>query len=281
MMSEIAKYEPTGRFRPQVLLFAVVAAAGAVLVAFVYEMAMRLIPFIYLDAIIAFGFAAGCGFAGMRAMHLGHCRNRWLGVALVVAICSTACAASFFWAYRNTLAVALEKFPELTFAQGMERFPFLHWLHLRSLDGWSMRSMTISGWGAYCVWGVEVLLFVLCGAVFGWMAVDAPYCERCKAWCKKTVASIRGLGRVHASPLLAAADLDGLIALQGPARPGEDRAILLTCSTCPTCVETGFLSVHEVLGVIRNGKREEKKEALLEHAVLQPEQTAALRQRTI
>ncbi|HEX8952920.1 MAG TPA: hypothetical protein VF945_13785 [Polyangia bacterium] len=283
--SSFASYRPSGRFQPLTLaLFAaaIVAGAGA---AWLYQLLMTWIPYIYVNVMLCVFFGAGLGAAGAQAVRRGHCRNRILALALAVPLALAGVAASYYWAYRSTLSAIADKNPGTPIEAIRDEVTFERWIDARKEAGWTMTSShstpsrrdspDISGVGVLVIWAIEALILLGMTGLLVNAEAAKPYCERCGRWCTPKPLSLGGLGRADVEHAVQLGDLMPLvdIAVRGDGDPA--RSLLLTGNVCDGCSETAFLSVDEKTTTQRKKKTSVKSVNLIKHALLTPEQRAA------
>jgi hypothetical protein len=277
MANSLPRYSPSGFMRPVTVMLFVAGAAGGVLVAWLYQLLMDWIPFIYLNMLICAGFGGALGLAGAWAVKTGHCRNRLVALLLALPLAAAPLAASYYWGYRSTVSQLAKEHPDVSRDEIMrDRYTLRDWIKDKQEVGWKVKSSTVNGGAVLAVWAVEaaIVFGLVLAIVFG--AVSAPYCERCNLWGDEKGIAIRGRSAKDAGPLLDAGDLDALIALDAPPEPDEGQAIVLTATVCAGCADTGFLTVKERQVTVKKGKREEKTKELIGHAVLRADQRARL-----
>ena len=111
MTTRFTTYRASGRLGPLTIAYfaaAIVAAAGA---AWLYQMLMTWIPYIYVNLVLCGLFGAGLGAAGAFAVRRGHCRNRLFAFVLTLPLAAAGLGASYYWAYESTLAKIAEQQP--------------------------------------------------------------------------------------------------------------------------------------------------------------------------
>ena len=287
--TSFASYRPSGRLRPLTLALFAAAIVAAAAAAWLYQMLMTWIPFIYVDLVLCAGFGAGLGVAGAFAVRRGHCRNRLVAVVLAVPLAAAAIGASYFWAYRSTLSAIAEKNPETPMETIRDEVPFDRWIDARKEAGWTMTSShssastrsspDISGAGVLVVWAIEALLLLGLTVLLADAEAQKPYCERCGRWCTPKPLSLAGLGRADVEQALQLGDLMPLvdIAVRGDGDPA--RSLVLTGDVCEGCSDTAFLTVEEKTTTQRKKQTSVKSVRLLRHAILTAEQRAAFVQR--
>jgi hypothetical protein len=276
----LPRYSPSGFFRPTTFALFIAAIGGGVLVAWLYQLLMRWIPFIYLNAIICAGFGAALGVGGTWAVKSGHCRNRIIALLFALPLFALPLAASYWWDYRHVLSEVAEKNPSVPMEEIQREVTFQRYIDAKVETGWSVSShggsgSQFNGKGVYFIWGIEALILFGIVVFMVNLAVGEPYCERCNQWANEKKMLLPGLSAADADPLLAQGDLDAVIGLQPPAEPDLSMAITMTAAICPGCRDTGFLTVEEKRVLSRKkGKAEEKTKVLISNAVLRADQRA-------
>jgi hypothetical protein len=279
MQTTLPRYAPSGAFSPVVFVYALGGLIGSVLLAGLYEFLIDLIPFIYLNALIALGFGFGVGMVGAMVIKGGHCRNRAVALVVALLIGGGGLAASYGWGYRRTLSELASQSGDATVLQLAQEVSIGTYLDARIQNGWSVRSSTIDGFGVMAIWGIEALIVLGLGLLVTMGASTEPYCEPCRAWTSNEDTKLKGLTREDAQPLLDKGDLAGVISLSD--RPDADSAVRIELkrSFCPKCANTAFLSVKEVRTEVTNGKEKETQTSLIDNVELSPKLNALYIQR--
>lgn len=268
MQSTISRYTPSGAFSPAIALYTLGGLLGAILLAGLYELLLR-IPFVYISVMLTMGFGFALGTVGILVVKAGHCRNRAVALAVGLLVGAGGLAASYGWGFRHALAEVAERHPETSVLQLAQQVSIQKWLDVRIESGWSIRSSSIDGVGVLLIWGIEAL-FVLGASLFlSFGAACEPYCERCRVWTKEQKGGVPGRERADVQPLLDRGDLAGVLALEAGSENSNVR-IRLQRDFCPQCPETAYLTVSEVRTTVKNGKLEETATELLGYAELSP-----------
>jgi hypothetical protein len=274
MSSTVQRYAPSGAFKPAVFLFALGGLLGAVALAWVYELLLDLIPFVYISMLMTVGFGFGLGLVGAMVVKAGHCRNRAVAAVLALLMGAGGLAASYGWGYRRALNELAEKTPGITLSELHQVVSVGTWMDARIENGWEVRRSTISGAGVMAIWGIEALIALgLCSLVVV-LGAAAPYCERCQVWTETQSAQLAGLGVEDVASLIERGDLAGVLALTARPEAGTASRIELLRNFCPECPDTAYLTVKEVRTEVKNGKAQEHTKELLEHAELSPKLNA-------
>ncbi|AKJ01474.1 hypothetical protein ATI61_103182 [Archangium gephyra] len=268
MHSTIQRYAPSGAFGPLTLVYALGSLLAASLLAGLYMLLLDLIPFIYVSFLLTAGFGFGLAMLCSMSITAGHCRNRALALGLGLLVGATGLAASYGWGFVLALREAASTDPDVTVLQLAQEIPIGRWIDARLQGGWTVRSMEITGIGVMVIWFIEAVIVLGAPLLLAMNAAAEPYCEPCQAWTKSQGNSLKGLTRQDVQPVLDRGDLASLLTLAD--HPDTDSAyrIQLLRQYCPQCANTAFLTVNEIHTVIKDGKTEENKVALLENAVL-------------
>jgi phosphate/sulfate permease len=289
MTTRFTTYRASGRLGPLTIAYfaaAIVAAAGA---AWLYQMLMTWIPYIYVNLVLCGLFGAGLGAAGAFAVRRGHCRNRLFAFVLTLPLAAAGIGASYYWAYESTLAKIADSNPGSSVADVRAEVTFSRWVDARKEAGWTMSSShstpsrrnspDISGAGVLVIWAIEALTILGIAALIVDAEAGKPYCERCGQWCTPKPLTLGGLGRADVEQAVQLGDLMPLVDIQVRSDGDGTKSILLTGNVCDGCSDTAFLSVDEKT-IVRGKKQSQTKTAhLIKHAVLTTEQRAAFMHR--
>ncbi len=213
MKTAAACYEPSGFFRPTAILLTLAAAAAGVALAWLYVLAVQLIPWIQLDLLATAGFGALLGLLLKLALTKGHCRNRLLALVLALLGRLVPLAASYWWSYQSTLSkVKADGGGDFTMRQGPQ---------VRRKIGWTITngshrqptSDSLDGWQVDAVWTVEALIVLGIVLGMGYTTAQQPYCESCNEWGVRQTLAIGGRARGDVAELIEQGNVDGLLAL--------------------------------------------------------------------
>jgi hypothetical protein len=287
--TSFASYRTSGRFDPLTLpLFAGALAAGAG-VAWLYQMLMTWIPYIYVNLLLCCAFGGALGVAGAFAVRLGHCRNRVLAFVLAVPLALGAVGASYYWGYRATISAIAEKHPDTPIDTIRQEVTWQRWIDARKQAGWTMSSShsssssestpDITGLGVIAIWAVEALALLALTVMLVDKQASKPYCERCRRWCSAKPLQIPGLTRADVEHAVQMGDLMPLVDIQQRSDGDPTRTLVLTGNVCDDCSDTAFLTVEEKTTVRKKKQTSTKSVTLLKYATLTAPQRAAFVQR--
>ncbi|HEY2745293.1 MAG TPA: hypothetical protein VGL86_11740, partial [Polyangia bacterium] len=255
--TRFASYRASGRVGPLTIALFAAATVGGAGVAWIYQMGMTWIPYIYINLVLCGLFGAGLGAAGAFAVRRGHCRNRVVALVLAVPLALTAVGASYYWAYESTIAKVAEHNPGASVADIRAEVTFARWVEARKAAGWTMSSHSssssslrastpdISGAGVFVIWAIEALAILGIAALVVDAEAKKPYCERCNRWCAPKPITLGGLTRLDVEHAVQLGDLMPLVDIQVRSDGDAARSIVLTGTVCDGCSDTAFLSVDE------------------------------------
>lgn len=290
----IPLYQPSGRFSPLVFAYAALAAIAMLAAGFIYQKLISWIPFIYLNFLLALGFAAVGFYAMTWVVKLGKCRNLMIACGLATLVGAAGAACTHYFAYENALGEAVVEIrkedPSVTEADIRREITFSKYLEIRADEGWSIGRRTSSGSGGlpiagifvYLVWLIEAGVIVAGPFLGAKSAGNTPYCERPDCWADKTERVVRLAGQTRDSvAALAAADaVDDLIILPTAttASPNSNY-IVYDLQTAPNHSEEAFLTIaQETTSLNKEGKEERKLEVIWPCIILTPAQVLSLRE---
>lgn len=270
MNATIQRYAPSGAFGPLTLVYALGSLLAAALLAGVYMLLLDIIPFIYASVLLTAGFGFVLAMMGSKAVTAGHCRNRALALGVGLLVGAAGLAASYGWGFLLAINEASSSYPGVSLLELAQEASFKMWLDARIEGGWKIGkgSTEMSGLGVMAIWFIEAAIVVGAPLLLTMLDAAVPYCESCQAWTKSQGSSLKGLTRQDVQPLLDRGDLAGLLTMADHPGAGSAHRIQLLRRYCPQCANTAFLSVNEIQTVVKDGKEQENKTELLEHAVL-------------
>lgn len=261
-------YQPSGKFKPTVLAWVPVAMLGAIACAWLYELLLHHIPFIYVNFLLVLGFGGLLGVAGSGIVKRGEVRNPWLAYGVGFAIAFAGLAASYAWGLLRWVDLVVEANP------GMSRLAVMlegagQWVDARVEAGWRLKSSTLNGAAVWAIWSVEAISMLGVALFVVREQAHLPYCEHCQRWMSTQGGAITGQDASAALPLLESGDLSGLITLPAGDGSGDPPQLALLRAYCPSCTNHEWLSVSEVK-YTRGSKNElqEHKKVLASNVLL-------------
>ncbi len=156
-----------------VILTLVAGSIAGVLIGALYGLLIYWIPFIYINAFIAFGFGILMATIVGNLGKYGKIRNDLvISIVAFVATVFAYYAHWIVWIGSNTEIYTLE--------------PAINWqiaVEIAAIGPWSIFGWTPTGWALWTIWGIEATLIVGMGTVTAHGVIDVPYCETTNQWC--------------------------------------------------------------------------------------------------
>lgn len=198
-------YQPSGRFSPLALVLVPVMFVGVVAVAYVYQLGLYWIPFIYINCLLTWGMAMVIGKATEFVVTAGHVRNVALSLFVFAILVVAGLGAKFGFQYldartslQSELAnmsqgeLGIETDPPLTSEEMAEvraailaDFTFADHIQMRVENGWNIGrggGGQVSGPFVYLVWVVELGIILYFGGAIALDAANQPYSEKLDRW---------------------------------------------------------------------------------------------------
>lgn len=283
----IETYRPSGRFRLGTLLLTPAAMLAMVCAGFVYFLALKWIPLIYVNGLITVGIGALAGFIGGSAVRLGHCRNTMAAIVIGLLLGATGLLAKFGFQYRDysqriaELVAEEQDVPEQDAQQLIDAtFSFTDFLQFRTEEGWNIgragRDGTpISGPFVWLFWAIEAGV-ILYFAVFNPRDVArAPYNEELSTWAseEEDLATIPVYPEV-VNTTKRVIDLDVLLKPPKATEENEGHFLHYSIKSIPgEEMEAAYLSIQHIeVTVNKKGETSTTKKDLWNYVALTPEQ---------
>lgn len=277
-MTTTTHYIPPQTIAPLGFIYGAAAAlAGALLIAPLYALAIAYIPIVYLNALLTGGTGFAIGWGVTSALRAGHFHHAGLSYAMVLGALVLA-----YWLHW------IAWFAVLAFRNDMSSLDAVYLLFPPALfdmigavydEGtWTIKGSVVSGIPLGITWVIEALIFFGTGLVAALGTVGAgTFCARCKAWC--TPVTERRLSFDDGASLPEALNQrQDWSALLRPA-PADDDAMWysVVIEQCPSCRETGTLTLHSTLvSHDAKGNREEKATLLVDRVYIASADVARL-----
>lgn len=283
----IETYRPSGRFKIGILMLVPAAMLVMVVAGFVYFLALKWIPFIYISFLVTLGLGGIAGFIGGTAVKLGHCRNTALAVLVGVLLGATGLLAKFVFQHRDysaTIAEAIvqEQGLNLDDAQQLTAngFTFAEFIKLRADEGWEIGrggrdGMPIKGLFVYLVWAIEAGAILYLAVPAPRDAARTPYHETLAVWAseEEDLATMPVLPEV-ANRVKQTTELDALLVPPKPTDNPEGQFLHYSVNSIPgEEMEAAYLSIkHVEVTVNKKGEQSTKTKDLWNYVALTPEQ---------
>jgi hypothetical protein len=294
-------YQPSGRFSPMAFALFLVALAVVIGIAFVYQLALNWIPFIYINFLLTLGLGLVVGKAASIIIKQGHVRNWPLGVFFFAGLVLVALGAKFGFQYLSARYEVAQLTPAdlgieveggITPEQMadfqktvLDNYTFSEHIMARVENGWNVGKggkMPLSGPFVYLIWAIEL------GVVgfFGWTIVSEtihqPYSEKLQSWADQTSVELNLpiTKDDMVSKIRQAQSVQELLEIPIPETDESDLFAVYSVNSVPQANdEDAYLSI-ELHRYSRNNKGElqVKKEKLIKSAVITASERDRLRE---
>lgn len=300
MRTSFARYKSSGSVRLILMVYFLLALIAGVLLSSPYQWLLNKIPWIYVNLLLCMGFGGLLGGLAYGMLRQGHCRNQILGVLLAIPLGAVPILASHYWEYQDIVHKMNESLNELRagaiseevqaaldaqkatlppagltgFAQNLSWY-----INLRKEMGFRVKNRssapdTWKGNFVFILWGIETAFALALVLYVSVQTTRKPYCEACKRWCDSSKSWLfPGLSLELIKPLVEKGDLGALRNLPTEGT-NPTHGLRFTCTYCPTCLETSFLSIGEIYikGTDKNGNLQTEQKDLVNHIVLSSHQ---------
>ena len=266
------RYHPSGKCPAS---FVGVTAGSAVLagvVGIVYQLALRYIPYIYLDFLATFGAVAALSFTGSYLVRAFKCRNPHIAFMAGAGLGLAAWVTSFLFAWWWTMR------------EMHQYINFLGYLEWRADNGFSIgkgKGVPITGFAVYALWMVEGLIFLLGVSLPMRKAARKPYCEGCQAWADnhKLAFEVAAPGKATVKTIEKAKELSDLV--PDPSKEETDKQydtrLVYSVLGCASCAAVDHLNVDYYFTVMENKAPKEKSKRLQASILVGADELEAIR----
>ncbi|MDE3083790.1 MAG: hypothetical protein KGJ37_01045 [Verrucomicrobiota bacterium] len=261
--SSAAYYQPSGKMPlAGVLMFLVGSIVAALPLSAIYVLAIRYIPFIYLNLLALAAFALGFGFITSKLAEFGKLRSPVL--AGFLGFIAGLAAVWLQWAFFATFMLRIE---EASFFQIYGRL-LAHPASLWSVMGyisehgtWSFKNdeQPVTGFFLISIWIAEALCIATPPAIFTYGQAGKPFSELLQRWAKKVrlpghLPFFQNHKAVRSQ--LESGDLMPLVTNEKPAAMQYAQLDLYSAEDDPSCF---FLSLENVNNYLDKKGRKQRQ----------------------
>lgn len=252
--------------------------------AFIYQLLLEWIPFIYVSFLLTLALGTAIGMMTAFAVRSGHCRNVAIAGLIGVGLATAGLGAKFLFQYpmwvnnETSIYMTDNQIPETDRekirSEIYEGVSFVDHLNLRTQQGWSIGrgGMPIQGIFVYAVWLIEAGMVFY----FAWTLPVAearkPYSEKTGQWASEAavVMTLPITSDEMVSKIMQATDVDQLLEIPIPENDRSNRFAVYTVNSIPGQeMEDAYLSVTLLEYSVNNkGEQETKETPLVKHAIL-------------
>ena len=292
-------YKPSGGIGFKSVPLLVIGLIVIAVLAYVYALLLELIPFIYVNALLAWGMGMAIGTVAVFIVKQGHCRNVFLATLIGLLLAATGLCGKFVSQYYKARATAVEflETVDVTTMEGVteetrpmviesfkEGYSLIEHLQERVDDGWNIgrrgNGAPVGGWLVYLVWLIEAgILFY-----FGWTmsrgAAKEPYSEKMNTWADESeaVMVLPITSDEMVSKIQSASSVDELLEIPIPKTDESAKFAQYVVNSIPGQeMEDAYLTVQTVeYSINKKGEQETTETMLVENAILSSQQRAQL-----
>jgi hypothetical protein len=284
-------YKPSGRFGAMAIPLLIVGIVAAVALAFVYQLLLHLIPFIYISFLITLGLGFACGIAGGMIVHAGKVRNALFAGAIGIVLAMSALGAKYYFQYQRFLSetraqlkqLALPEDERAEFENAVAEIGFVDHLQARADIGWEIGrngGLPIQGVFVYLIWLIEAGIVGYYAFSLPSSRAREPYSEKLDAWADEVehVMTLPITSEEMVTKIKAATSVDELLKIPIPETDESHQfAVYSVNSIQGEELEDAYLSVGLVtLSINSKGEQEQKELPLVKYAILSSEQRRQL-----
>lgn len=299
-------YQPSGRFSPVFLVWWVASMLVVTAAAFVYQLGLEWIPFIYINFVLTWCMAILIGTATGYVIKWGHLRSVGLSLLCFGVLVVVGLGAKFTFQYLTrceTLRQELASKGSIDFGfQGADQlndeelkdlkeeilasYTFAMHIQERVDQGWQVGraggGAPISGPFVYGVWLVELGVILYFAGSIVWTAARQPYSEKMGQWADEETVdmTLPVTNAKMVEQIRAATSVQELLQLPIPDNDQSDRFAVYTVNSIPgDDQEDAYLTVDlQTYSTNSKGETEVKSESLVRCAVITAAQRLQLRE---
>src|SRR5258706_6562021 len=194
MVSSSGYYTHSGKFTLRGILFGVfIGAAAAAVPAFVYGFLVQYNPFIYINALGTFFFAATMGTIAGKFLRNGNVRNNAIAILIGLVVGTVGLYVSWaVWVF----ALAHRADPPVDVGLvALLAKPQALWgliVKINEAGAWTLAGSTVSGVVLWIIWLIEAIVILGVTAALARSGInEQAFCERCEWWCETTKNVVR------------------------------------------------------------------------------------------
>lgn len=264
----LAKYEPSGimgALTPLTLIVLLPIAAGG---AWLYQVLISWIPFIYINFFIMLGYAVLLAVSNVFVLRLAKCRNQGIAAAIGAVVGLFGLGASHFFAYTAHVFDGIG----VVWGQGGPPVGFSDYISEKVAQGWSVGRLSsgiaISGFFVWAIWVIEGIAIVLVSLGGGVAAAETPFCEKCGCRANKKAGefSVTSVSPATVERVREAGSVREMLADSGGGASSDKLTYKVT--RCPSCDGLTTLEIEYESVETKDGNETKNSETLHEGLLL-------------
>jgi hypothetical protein len=292
-------YKPSGGVGLKTWPLLVIGVAIVLVLAFIYALLLDLIPFIYVNALLALGMGIAVGTIAAFIIRVGHCRNVLLATGIGLLLAAAALGGKFTTQYFKTRAAAIAFLEEMNVGEmegvteedrpeiiaGFKQdYTIVEHLKERVDAGWNLgrrgNGAPIGGGLVYLVWAIEAGILFYYGWTMSRGAAKEPYSEKMNMWADESeaVMLLPITSDEMVSKIQSATSVDQLLEIPIPKTDQSAKLAQYVVNSIPGQeMEDAYLTVQTLeYSINKKGEQETIETMLVENAILSSQQRAQL-----
>jgi hypothetical protein len=279
-------YQPSGRVGLFTYLWWLVGMAVAVAAAFVYQLGLHWVPWIYVNALLCAGFGIVLGGIGAFAVRRGPIRNPAVAVFLGITLAVVGLAAKYAFQYQSMLNAATNAHMQASNIPAEKRaeerrkmakdLTFVLHLRFRADSGWNIgrggAGLPIKGVLVYLIWLIEAGIVIYFATKQPYNQSREPYSEQSDQWASESdvVMTLPISDPAMVEKIQSASRVEDLLDIPIPKTDESHQFAVYTVNSIPgNEMEDAYLTVSLVTWVQNSkGEREKTEQRLVRHAIL-------------
>ena len=278
-------YKPSGSIGMKTYPLFLVGIVVAIALAFVYQLLLHWIPFIYVNFLLTLGMGVGTGMIVSFIVNNGHCRNWMIAALLGLMLLIVGLSGKYWFQYQQFLGANIEQIQndpqipanmkDLEIAAFKKNFTFMEHLKFRTETGWNVgrgNGAPLTGFMVYLIWLIEAGVIGYFALTMPIAAAKEPYSEKMNTWADEAqvVMTLPVTDPEMVSKIQSASTVDDLLEIPIPKTDQSNQFAVYTVNSIPgEELEDAYLSVASITySVNKKGEQETKEKSLVNHAVL-------------
>lgn len=287
-------YRPSGAFSPLFVVYLILAMAVSAGLAFLYELLLYWVPFIYITFLITLGFGFAVAMSASLVINFGHVRNMVIGLIIGLSLSCGAVAAKYWFQYERYISLVAdelietgksEKESKAELRAALKReISFKDHIDGRVAIGWNIgragAGAPITGVFVYLIWVIEFGIVVVIALALSRHSVNQPYSETLHKWAseEQVVMTLPIDNDEMIERIKQARSIDELLQIPVPKSDETNRFGIYTVNSVEGAeMEDAYLSVKiSTITIDDKGEEQKSEESLVDFAILKAAQRTQL-----
>ena len=296
-------YKPSGRFGPMTIVGFLLGLLLVTGMAFVYQLGLYWIPFIYLSFLMTAAFGIGISMIGTWIVTNGHCRNVSIAILFSLVLVGGGMAAKHYFQYRTLISDWTDSIIEDAIKTGevgrqqaeanrgelqkelFAEISYFDHFEARADVGLAIgragnNGAPITGIGMYIIWLIELGIVLYFGVRAPIAAAGEPYSEKMGQWADEVdeVMTLPITSGEMVGQIKSATSVEELLEIPIPKTDESNQFAVYNVNSVPgEEMEDAYLSVNLMtLSVNKEGEVQSDIKPLVKHAILSSERRKQL-----